>query len=148
MDGLCPKGYAGTADHPGGCPGQKILEIKNSGRWPHLVGKGEEEEDKWGQAKVVIGAWNRQQFMEEKQFSNKYVLILLRNVATVSEDLINWLQVFYDLFVFGNRTNVVYEDVPENMAAETEERRKELIGQLGTVSPSLYWTVSLHPFWP
>ena len=53
------------------------------------MGKGEEEEDKWGQAKVVMGAWNRQQFMEEKQFSNKYVLILLRNVATVSEDLIN-----------------------------------------------------------
>ena len=21
MDGLRPKGYAGTADHPGGCPG-------------------------------------------------------------------------------------------------------------------------------
>ena len=31
-DGLRPKGYAGTADHPGGCPGQNILEIKNSGR--------------------------------------------------------------------------------------------------------------------
>ena len=30
--GLRPKGYAGTADHPGGCPGQNILEIKNSGR--------------------------------------------------------------------------------------------------------------------
>ena len=30
MDGLRPKGYAGTADHPGGCPGQNILEIKNS----------------------------------------------------------------------------------------------------------------------
>ena len=24
-----PKGYAGTADHPGECPGQNILEIKN-----------------------------------------------------------------------------------------------------------------------
>jgi len=32
MDGLHPKGYAGTADHPGGCPGQNILEFKNSGR--------------------------------------------------------------------------------------------------------------------
>ena len=29
MDGLRPKGYAGTADHPGGCPGQNILEMKN-----------------------------------------------------------------------------------------------------------------------
>ena len=27
-----PKGYADTADHPGGCAGQNILEIKNSGR--------------------------------------------------------------------------------------------------------------------
>ena len=45
MDGLRPKGYAGTVDHPGWCPGQHILEIKNSGRWPHLVGKGEEEKD-------------------------------------------------------------------------------------------------------
>ena len=45
MDGWSPKGYAGTADHPGGCTGQNILEIKNSGRWPHLVGKGEEEEE-------------------------------------------------------------------------------------------------------
>ncbi len=44
MDGLCPKGYASTADHSGGCRGQNILEIKNSGRRPHLVGKGEEEE--------------------------------------------------------------------------------------------------------
>ena len=32
MGELCPKGYAGTADHPGGCTGQNILEIKNSGR--------------------------------------------------------------------------------------------------------------------
>ena len=32
MDGWRPKGYAGTADHPGGCTGQNILEIKNSGR--------------------------------------------------------------------------------------------------------------------
>ena len=32
MDGLRPKGNAGTADHPGGCPGQNILEIKNSDR--------------------------------------------------------------------------------------------------------------------
>jgi len=31
MDGLHPKGYAGTVDHPGGCPGQNILEIKTSG---------------------------------------------------------------------------------------------------------------------
>ena len=31
MDGWRPKGYAGTADHPGGCPGQNILEIKNLG---------------------------------------------------------------------------------------------------------------------
>ena len=30
MDGLRPKGYAGTTDHLGGCPGQNILEIKNS----------------------------------------------------------------------------------------------------------------------
>ena len=45
MDGWRPKGYAGTADHPGGCPGQNILEIKNSGRRHHLVGKGEEEEE-------------------------------------------------------------------------------------------------------
>ena len=44
MDGLRPKGYASTADHPGGCPGQNIPEIKNLDRWPHLVGKGEEEE--------------------------------------------------------------------------------------------------------
>ena len=43
-DGLCLKEYAGTADHPGGCPGQNILEIKNSGHWPHLVRKGEEED--------------------------------------------------------------------------------------------------------
>ena len=48
MDGLHPKGYAGTADHPGGCPGQNILEIKNSGRRPHLVGKGEEKEEEDG----------------------------------------------------------------------------------------------------
>ena len=27
-----PKGYADTADHPGGCAGQNTLEIKNSGR--------------------------------------------------------------------------------------------------------------------
>ena len=32
MDGLCPKRYAGIADHPRGCPGQKLLEVKNSGR--------------------------------------------------------------------------------------------------------------------
>ena len=32
MDGWCPKGYADTADHPGRCAGQNILEIKNSGR--------------------------------------------------------------------------------------------------------------------
>ena len=32
MDGLRPKEYAGTADHPGGCTGQNIMEIKNSGR--------------------------------------------------------------------------------------------------------------------
>ena len=32
MDGLRPKGHPETADHPGGCPGQNILEIKNSGR--------------------------------------------------------------------------------------------------------------------
>ena len=32
MGGLRPKGYAGTADHPGGYTGQNILEIKNSGR--------------------------------------------------------------------------------------------------------------------
>ena len=46
MDGLRRKGHAGTADHPGGCPGQNILEIKNLGHLPHLVGKGEEEEEK------------------------------------------------------------------------------------------------------
>ena len=34
MDGLCPKGYSSTADHPRGCPGQNIMEIKNSGRCP------------------------------------------------------------------------------------------------------------------
>ena len=32
MGGLRPKGHAGTADHPGGCPGQNIREVKNSGR--------------------------------------------------------------------------------------------------------------------
>ena len=32
MDGWSPKGHAGTADHPGGCTGQNILEIKNSSR--------------------------------------------------------------------------------------------------------------------
>ena len=32
MVGLRLKGHAGTVDHPGGCPGQNILEIKNSGR--------------------------------------------------------------------------------------------------------------------
>ena len=42
---LCPKGYAGTTDHLRGCPGQNILEIKNSGHWSHLEGKGEEEEE-------------------------------------------------------------------------------------------------------
>ena len=31
MDGLHPKGHGGTVDHPGGCPGQNILEIKTSG---------------------------------------------------------------------------------------------------------------------
>ena len=41
MDGLRPKGHAGTADYPG----QNILEIKNSGRRPHLVGIGKEEEE-------------------------------------------------------------------------------------------------------
>ena len=25
MGGLCSKGHAGTADHPGGCPGQNIM---------------------------------------------------------------------------------------------------------------------------
>ena len=38
MDGWRPKGHAGTADHPGGCPGQNNLEIKI---W--LVRKREEE---------------------------------------------------------------------------------------------------------
>ena len=32
MDGWRPKGYADTADHPGRCAEQNILEIKNSGR--------------------------------------------------------------------------------------------------------------------
>ena len=32
MNGLHPKGHAGAADYPGGCPGQNILEVKNSGR--------------------------------------------------------------------------------------------------------------------
>ena len=32
LDGWRPQGYASTADHPGGCTGQHILEIKNSGR--------------------------------------------------------------------------------------------------------------------
>ena len=32
MDGLRPKGHARTADHVGGCPGQNILQINNSGR--------------------------------------------------------------------------------------------------------------------
>ena len=45
MGGWSPKGYAETADHPGGCTTQNILEIKNTGPWPHLVGKGEEEEE-------------------------------------------------------------------------------------------------------
>ena len=46
VPGKKPRGRrmdAGTADHPRGCPGQNILEIKNSGRWPHLVGKGEKK---------------------------------------------------------------------------------------------------------
>ena len=30
--GWRPRGHAGTADHPRGCPGQNILEIINSGR--------------------------------------------------------------------------------------------------------------------
>jgi len=29
-DGLCRNGHAGTADHPGGSPGQNILEIKTA----------------------------------------------------------------------------------------------------------------------
>ena len=32
MGGLRLKGHAGTADHPGGCPGQKIVEVRNSDR--------------------------------------------------------------------------------------------------------------------
>ena len=32
MGGLRPKGQAGTAVHPGGCPVQNILEVKNLGR--------------------------------------------------------------------------------------------------------------------
>ena len=28
MDGLRPKGYAGTADQPGGCPGQKFWKSR------------------------------------------------------------------------------------------------------------------------
>ena len=33
MDGLRPKGHAGTADQPPGrCPSQNILEVNNSGR--------------------------------------------------------------------------------------------------------------------
>ena len=44
MGGLRPNGHAGPADHPEGYPGQTILEIKNSDRLPHLVGKCEEEE--------------------------------------------------------------------------------------------------------
>ena len=31
-NGLLPKGHAGNADHPGGCPVQNTLEIKNWGR--------------------------------------------------------------------------------------------------------------------
>ena len=31
MDGLRPKGHTGTVDHPSGCAGQNILEIKNLG---------------------------------------------------------------------------------------------------------------------
>ena len=57
MGGWRPKGYADTADHPGGCPGQNILEIKNSGRKPHLVGKGEEKE-------VFYKNTNNQQYMK------------------------------------------------------------------------------------
>ena len=61
MDGLRPKGHAGTVDHPGGCPGQNILEIKNTGRRPHLGGKGEEEDDgtniKMGCGSRVIMLW-------------------------------------------------------------------------------------------
>ena len=45
MDGLHPKEHAGTVDYPGGCLGQNILEKKNSGRRPHLVGKSKEEEE-------------------------------------------------------------------------------------------------------
>ena len=44
-DELHPKGHSGTEDHPGGCPGQSILEIKNLSHWSHLEGKGEEEEE-------------------------------------------------------------------------------------------------------
>ena len=32
VEGLSPKEHAGIANHPGGCLGQDILEIKNSGR--------------------------------------------------------------------------------------------------------------------
>ena len=31
--------------------------------------------------------------------------------------------------VVATRVNIEYEDVPENMVAETEDRRRELIGE-------------------
>ena len=45
MDGLRPKGHAGTADHTGGCPGQNILEVKNSAADPTKWEKAKEDEE-------------------------------------------------------------------------------------------------------
>ena len=87
--------------------------------------------------------------MEEKQFETN-IFFFTKCGYRVRRFNCNWELIpgIYDWFVFGNRTNIVYEDVPENMVAETEERRKELIGQSGTVSPSLCRTVSSLPFRP
>ena len=67
MGGLHPKRHAGTADHPGGCPGQNILEIKNSGRSPHLVGQSEEEEEL--QTRLSKYVFSAGKFTEGRKFT-------------------------------------------------------------------------------
>ena len=105
MDGLRPKGYAGTADHPRGCPGQNILEIKNSGRWPHLVGKCEEQEEEESseQQCFTFHRWQTHSTEHHLNFSGKHsamMKLMCKNVhthihhcqqsGTLSHSHVNW----------------------------------------------------------
>ena len=64
-----PKGHAGTADHPGGCPGQNILETKNSRRRRRR--KEEEEEKDIEKTKTKKKKNNKKKKMKTKKKKNK-----------------------------------------------------------------------------